>query len=131
MGNPAGLGYIQTATGTLGEIINSDASYGTITGSGPGLLAGTLDILLKPGFNPTVGTEFTFLTANPGELSGSFASILNDDFNGGTEKWVVVYNDAGGYVDLEAAPAPEPSSWLLLGSGLMVGIGVVRRRWMG
>ena len=78
IGNPAGLGYIQTATGTLGEIIDSNASYGTITVSGSALLAGTLDVLLKPGFNPTVGTEFTFLTADPGELSGARPSIQND-----------------------------------------------------
>ncbi len=56
--------------------------------------------------------------------------ILNDVFNGGTEKWVVVYNDAGGYVELEAQPntVPEPSSLLLLGSGLLASLGLLRNR---
>jgi len=35
-------------------------------------------------------------------LSGIFANIENDIFNGGSEKWVVDYDNADGYVELMA-----------------------------
>jgi PEP-CTERM motif len=69
----------------------------------------------------------------PGELSGIFATIQNDYFNNGTEKWVVIYNDAGGYVELLAtnnSTTPEPSNFLLFGTGLLSVAYGVRRRWL-
>ena len=50
------------------------------------------------------GTSFTFLFTNPNQLSGTYSTILNDIFNGGTEKWVVNYNYLAGDVQLTAAP---------------------------
>ncbi len=129
-GNPAGLGYIQLANGTLGEMINSPTSYGTITVNGSALLAGTLDILLKQGFNPAVGSTFQFLLFNKGQLNGTFDTILNDYFNGGTEKWLVSYDNADGYVELTAEnnPVPEPATLLVLIPGLLgVGYGLRRK----
>jgi len=137
VGNPAGQGYIQLAGGTLGEVINGYGPCGTgncglINVTGSALLAGTLDILLKAGFNPTVGSEFTILTANPGQLSGTFANILNDIFNGGTEMWAVNYDYADGLLELTAQPngnpVPEPATLLVLLPGLMAaGYGLRRR----
>ncbi len=128
-GNPAGLGYIQLANGTLGEMINYPTSYGTITVNGSALLAGTLDILLKQGFNPAVGSTFQFLLFNKGQLNGTFGTILNDYFNGGTEKWLVSYDNADGYVELTAEnnPVPEPATLLVLIPGLL-GVGYALRR---
>ncbi|MGC2111915.1 MAG: hypothetical protein WA655_20525 [Candidatus Korobacteraceae bacterium] len=50
IGNPAGLGYIQLANGTLGEIISA-TNFGVINVNGSALLAGTLDILLQGGMS--------------------------------------------------------------------------------
>ena len=129
-GNPMGLGYIQLANGTLGEII-TPTSYGVINVNGSALLDGTLDILLKPGFNPAVGSTYKFLFANAGQINGTFASILNDFFNGGTEQWMVNYDNADGYVELTAekvSSVPEPSTLLVLIPGLMGMAYGLRRR---
>jgi len=70
--------------------------------TGSALLNGTLDILLKQGYNPAVGSTVTFLNFTAGQLSGTFANVLNDIFNNGTEDWLVNYDNAAGYVQLIA-----------------------------
>ena len=82
-GTATGPGFIQLANGTFGEMINSATAFGVVNVAGSASLNGTLDILLKSGYNPAVGTSFTFLLLNPGQLSGTYSTILNDIFNGG------------------------------------------------
>ena len=130
-GTATGPGFIQLTNGTFGEVINSATTFGVVNVAGSASLGGTLDILLKSGYNPSVGTSFTFLLLHPGQLSGSYSNILNDIFNGGTEMWVVNYNSANGYVQLTAAPnnspVPEPGTFLMLGSSL-IGVAYTARR---
>jgi|HubBroStandDraft_4_1064222.scaffolds.fasta_scaffold01298_2 hypothetical protein len=117
-------GFYQLAGGTLGEATGPNG-YGVIVVThGAVMLGGTLDIL--PGFYPPKGSFEEFINFVPGELTGTFASILNADY--GNEKWVVIYDNAGGYVALEAVYVPEPSSLLLLGSGVLGIAFRIRRR---
>jgi hypothetical protein len=137
-GMPMGTGYIQLANGTLGEVINGYGPCGTgncglINVTGSALLAGTLDILLKQGFNPVVGSEFTILTSTPGQLSGVFSNIMNDCFNNDTECWTPTYDYQGGLLELTVAqngppPVSEPATLLVLIPGLLgMGYGLRRR----
>jgi PEP-CTERM motif len=130
-GTATGPGFVQLGNGTFGEMINSATAFGVVNVAGPASLNGTLDILLQSGYNPAVGTSFTYLLLSPGQLTGTYSTILNDIFNGGTEMWVVNYNDAAGYVQLTAASTvgttPEPGTFLMLGSGL-IGIAFSARR---
>jgi hypothetical protein len=129
-GKPSGLGYIQLANGTLGEMIAAANQYGVINVNGSALLAGTLDILLQGGFNPRVGSIFQFLFADPGQLSGRFDTIENDIFNNGTEQWDVTYDNGDGIVELvaEKRVVPEPATLLVLVPGLLgAGYGLRRK----
>jgi len=121
-------GFYQLAAGTLGEAIGASGFSILVTADGQVMLAGTLDIMLDPGFNPTIGSTYQFLLFQPGELSGTFAFIQNQYFNHGTEGWRVIYDNQDGFVALEAVPSPEPASLLLLASGLLsMGYGLRRR----
>lgn len=122
-GTPGGPGYYQFADGTLGEHIDV-SQFGVIVVGANGAvdLNGTLDIQLASGFNPTVGSSYDIITFTSGDLNGTFASVLNSVFNNGTEKWTVIYNNSGGYVELLAqnnSAVPELSSFLMLGTGLL------------
>lgn len=129
-GTSQNTGYVQYANGILDEVITSPNSFGQIF-TNFATLDGTLNIELANGFNPAIGTVFQLMS--PYELTGSFATVENQYFNNGTEKWDVLYgfNSTFGqyYVDLEAvAAAPEPFSLLLLGTGAVLCYRTSRRR---
>jgi hypothetical protein len=132
-GAHSGTGYIQLANGTLGEMI-SNSNFGQIFAGSSVSLNGTLDILLQGGFNPAVGSTYDIILFSPGGLTGVFATIQNQIFNGGSEKWLVTYDNTNGDVQLMAvqntSTVPEPGTFLMLGTGLMGVAYGVRRRWL-
>lgn len=134
------LGYNQSANGVLDELILGNSAYGKILAPPwlipggkivgyPISLNGTLDIMLRNGFTPTIGEAFTILTFGPGDLSGTFSKVTWDSFDGGRGKFVVFYDNAAGdiVVTAETGPVPEPATLLLLASGLCLVFWVVRR----
>jgi hypothetical protein len=127
-GVPAASGFTEFSDGFLREFIAA-TGFGTIVVDGHVTLDGTLAIQLDQNFNPSLGSVYEFLQFTPGELTGTFANVEDIYFNQGTEKWLVVYDNADGYVALEAIPTPEPTSLLLLASSLLsAGYGVRRLR---
>jgi hypothetical protein len=80
-------GYVQYANGILDEVITSGGFGRILTTSAS--LDGTLNIELASGFNPAIGTIYQMIYTNT--LTGKFATVQNQYFNHGTEKWDVVY----------------------------------------
>ncbi len=122
-------GYHQLASGVLAELI-APTYFGQLQ-SQVVSLDGTLDIQLLQGYEPQVGSTFKFILFQPGGLSGEFATIENDVFNDGTEKWVVNYDTQDGFVQLIAesnvGTTPEPGTLWLLSTGLLASTGFLRR----
>src|SRR5439155_14255936 len=117
---PGTLGFTGplTLNGTLQQgLLGSGttlAALGLTNVSGTLTLGGSsiLDIVQSPLFNPTAGTTLTIM--NFGALSGTFGSVQNATFNGGTEQWNVLYGVNGNTVQLIAAnvrATPVAASW--------------------
>lgn len=120
-------GFYQLAAGTLGESFGTDGFGIIVAANGPVMLDGiTLDI--TPPAYAAEGSIYKLFLFQSGELSGTFASIQQQTFNDGADWFRVIYDNADGYVALEAVPISEPTSLLLLGTGLLGACGAFRRK---
>jgi hypothetical protein len=113
-------GYSQQASATLMIDIagSSLGQYSVLNVFGNASLRGFLDPVLLNSFIPTVGEQFIFLKY--GSFFGSFSSIQNQTFNGGTEHWDITYGSTSAILVAEAGPAgpatttPDSGSTMLL-----------------
>ena len=118
--------YTQLSGGTfLAEIAGlvPGTEYDQLLVSGTAALDGKLDVALLNGFVVQLGDSFVLMTF--ASETGRF-SLLDLPALPNGEYWTLSYNPYD--LTLTDKPVPEPSSFLLLGSGLLGALGAFRRK---
>jgi hypothetical protein len=136
-------GYTQGSTGVLDISIGGTTAgtqFDQLNISSAAKLNGTLNLDLINGFVPTVGETFDILNAS--SVTGKFPTVTGTAINS-TEEFTVAYNATNVTLDVVSDPktstafssancdpkaTPEPSTLLLLGSGLLLTAHYARRR---
>jgi hypothetical protein len=117
--------YEQIGTGTLDELMSPfSQAFLHVTGDVALDSDSLLQITLLNGFNP-LGRTFSIMDYSSlvGEFSNG-SSFLDDGY-----LWDITYRQHG--IDVTAVGTPEPSSFLLLGLGLLVLAGYAARKLAG
>jgi hypothetical protein len=109
---------LDITTGTLAETItgSSAGQFGVINISGVG--AGALDLgvgsvldILPPSLGAIAnGTTLTIVTATGG-VSGTFGTLENATFDGGTQHWVAIYNANNVQLEAESVTNAFTATW--------------------
>jgi len=153
-GGPGNLTFTNPLTLTTGGTINfsiydangaAGTGYSLITANGgaifsasPGTIGFNLFSVNSSGgsaaalnFNPSNSYSWTVINANGGSLSGFTANQFNlntSGFTNGTGGGSFTFTQVGNSLDLNFTPVPEPSTWILMGAGILT-LGFVAIRY--
>ena len=115
--------YVQHAGAVFTEVVTGTGvgQHGVLqVGGSVDLQGGTLQIGVPGGFSLAAGQSFTVMTFAPGSLTGTFSTIADGIFSGSVNSvniaggltLDVVYDNAGGRIDLDVVNSPVADSWL-------------------
>ncbi len=82
----------------------------------------TFDLTLASTYNPA------FITAHGGTVAGAQAAFIAGLFSGQTYFNIHTMQFPGGEIRGQLGEVPEPATLLLMGTGLMAAVGVIRKR---
>ncbi len=127
-----GSGNVVTFTDTAKIIINvTDASNVDMLIAGGDLVLDnvTVELVFAPGYVPAVDTELTLFGGDvffdSQEAQDAAAANITSNY-GGSFEWLEDVN--GNITGIKIMVIPEPSTYALLGAGVLAGLALVRRR---
>lgn len=85
----------------------------------------TFDLTLASTYNPA------FITAHGGTVAGAEAAFIAGLLSGQTYLNIHTAQFPGGEIRGQLQAVPEPATLLLMGTGLMAALGVIRKRAKG